>query len=109
MTGSIPLVFLLGTLIGVLAGGALCVRYLRQEIAADIGPRLRRLQQHLDSLESALNLVLVTRYAEIGSQPQREARTGPAAEAAGRRERLPADPQAGPPYPPNRTAADHPH
>lgn len=73
MTGSIPLIFLLGTLIGLLAGGALCVRYLRQEIAADIGPRLRRLQLQLDSLESAINLVLVTRYAEIGSQPQREA------------------------------------
>jgi hypothetical protein len=72
MTGSIPLIFLLGTLIGVLAGGALCVRYLRQEIAADIGPRLRRLQLQLDSLESALNLVLVSRYAEIGSQLQRE-------------------------------------
>jgi hypothetical protein len=73
MTGSIPLVFLLGALIGMLAGGALCVRYLRQEIAANIGPRLRRLQLQLDSLESALNLVLATRYAEIGSQPQREA------------------------------------
>ena len=73
MTGSIPLVFLLGALIGVLAGGALCVRYLRQEIAADIGPRLRRLQLQLDSLESALNLALVTRYAEIGSQLPREA------------------------------------
>lgn len=73
MTGSIPLVFLLGALIGMLVGGALCVRYLRQEIAADIGPRLRRLQLQLDSMESALNLVLVTRYAEIGSQLPREA------------------------------------
>jgi hypothetical protein len=73
MTGSILLMFLLGALIGLLAGGALCVRYLRQEIAADIGPRLRRLQLQLDSLESTLNLVLVTRYAEIGSQLPREA------------------------------------
>lgn len=70
---SIPLVFLLGALIGVLAGGALCVRYLRQEIAADIGPRLRRLQLQMDSLESTLNLALVTRYAEIGSHLSRDA------------------------------------
>lgn len=70
---SIPLVFLLGALIGVLAGGALCVRYLRQEIAADIGPRLRRLQLQMDSLESTLNLALVTRYAEIGSHLPRDA------------------------------------
>lgn len=73
MTGLLFLIFLLGLLGGVLAGGALCVRYLRQEMAADISPRLRRMQVQLDSLESALNLALVTRYAEIGSQPQREA------------------------------------
>src|ERR1700744_1355999 len=72
MTASTPLIFLLGGLIGVLAGGALCVRYLRHEIAADIGPRLRRLQMQLDSLESAINLVLITRYAEMASQPPRE-------------------------------------
>ncbi|MGH3297366.1 MAG: hypothetical protein ACRDP7_36790 [Trebonia sp.] len=72
MTGSTPLIFVLGALIGVLAGGALCVRYLRHEIAADIGPRLRRVQVQLDSLESALNLVLITRYAEMGSQQPRE-------------------------------------
>ena len=64
MTGSTLLIFLLGTLIGVLMGGALCVRYLRHEIAADICPRLRRLQLQLDNLESAVNLALVTRYAE---------------------------------------------
>jgi len=38
MTGSTLLIFLLGALIGVLMGGALCVRYLRHEIAADICP-----------------------------------------------------------------------
>ena len=72
MTGSTPLIFLLGALLGVLIGGAMCVRYLRHEIAADIGPRLRRLQMQLDSLESAINLVVMTRYAEIGSQAARE-------------------------------------
>ena len=73
MTGITLLIFALGTLIGVLMGGALCVRYLRHEIAADIGPRLRRMQLQLDNLESAINLVLVTRYAEIASQQSREA------------------------------------
>jgi hypothetical protein len=72
MNGTTSLMFLLGALSGVLAGGALCVRYLRREITAEIGPRLRRLQLQLDSLESALNLALITRYAEIGSQPARE-------------------------------------
>ena len=56
MTGSALVIFLLGALIGVLFGGALCVRYLRHEIAADICPRLRRLQLQLENLESAINL-----------------------------------------------------
>jgi hypothetical protein len=73
MTGITLLIFALGTLIGVLMGGALCVRYLRHEIAADICPRLRRLQLQLDNLESAVNLALVTRYAELAGQLPREA------------------------------------
>ena len=32
------LIFLVGSLLGVLMGGALCVSYLRREVAADIGP-----------------------------------------------------------------------
>ena len=53
------------SLLGVLAGGALCVHYLRSEIAADIGPQLKRMQNQLDNIESALNLALATRYAEL--------------------------------------------
>ena len=63
------LVFLLGALLGILLGGALCVRYLRREISADIGPRLRRIELQLDSLEAAINLALLTRYVELGSEP----------------------------------------
>ncbi len=47
MTGTTFLIFLLGAMIGVLMGGTLCVRYLRHEIAADICPRLRRVQLQL--------------------------------------------------------------
>jgi hypothetical protein len=73
MTGTTLLIFVVGTLIGVLIGGALCVRYLRHDIAADICPRLRRLQLQMDNVESAVNLALVTRYAELASQLPREA------------------------------------
>lgn len=72
MTGSTLLIFVVGALAGVLAGGALCVRYLRREVAADIGPRLRRLQLQLENLETAVNLALVTRYAELSARPLRE-------------------------------------
>jgi hypothetical protein len=63
------LIFLLGTLLGILAGGVACVRYLRHAVTADIGPRLRRIELQLDTLESATNLALFTRYAELG-QPR---------------------------------------
>ena len=58
------LIFLVGALLGVLVGGLFCVRYLRHEVTANIGPRLRRMQVQLDNLETGMNLALVTRYAE---------------------------------------------
>lgn len=62
------LIFLVGALLGVLVGGFFCVRYLRREIAADIGPRLRRIELQLDNLESAINLALMTQYAEMSGR-----------------------------------------
>jgi hypothetical protein len=65
------LIFALGILLGILAGGALCVRYLRHEIAADIGPQLRRMQGQLDTIEATLNLAVMTRYSELSAGPPR--------------------------------------
>ena len=61
------LIFLVGALLGVLLGGALCVRYLRREVAADIGPKLRRMQLQLDNIETELNLAIATRHAELSA------------------------------------------
>jgi len=84
----IPLIFILGALLGVLAGGTLCVHFLRSAIADDIGPQLRRMhadldpqlrriQNQLDNIESAVNLALVTRYAELSKLPWPPAIPGP--------------------------------
>jgi len=62
------LIFSVGALLGVLMGGALCVRYLRREIAADIGPTLKRIELQLGNMEAQLNLAIVTRYAELSSR-----------------------------------------
>lgn len=59
------MILLVAALTGILAGGAVCVRYLRQEIAGDIGPRLRRMQMQLDNLEAEVNLAITTRLAEL--------------------------------------------
>jgi hypothetical protein len=63
------LVFLVGLLLGILIGGTLCVRYLRREIAANVGPQLRQLNVRFETLESVLNLALVTRQMELTSLP----------------------------------------
>jgi hypothetical protein len=66
------LIFLVGALLGVLVGGLFCVRYLRHEIAADVGPALRRMRAQLDNLETAMNLELATRYAELSERLPRD-------------------------------------
>jgi hypothetical protein len=66
----IVLVGLICLLLGVLMGGALCVRYLRREIADDIGPKLRRVQSQLDSIGSELNLAIATRHEELSVRSQ---------------------------------------
>lgn len=58
------LVFLVGLLLGVLLGGTLCVRFLRHEISANVGPRLRQLTLKVETLESVLNLALATGHTE---------------------------------------------
>jgi hypothetical protein len=62
------MLFVIGSLLGVLIGGALWVRYLRREIAADIGPSLRHMRLQLDNLEAAVNLALMSRYLELGER-----------------------------------------
>ena len=62
-------VFVLGALLGVLVGGVLCAHYLRAAIADDVGPQVRRLQTQLDNVESAVNLALASRYAELSQLP----------------------------------------
>jgi hypothetical protein len=63
------LVFFLGVLLGILFGGTLCVTYLRQEMAASITPKLRRLELQLDTIETQLNLAIMTRHAELSAYP----------------------------------------
>jgi uncharacterized membrane protein YciS (DUF1049 family) len=62
------LIFLVGLQLGALVGAVFCIRYLRRELTADIGPKLKRMQAQLDSLEAALNLAVLSRYAELGDR-----------------------------------------
>jgi hypothetical protein len=62
------LIFTLGALLGLLTGALLCIRFIRQEVAGDIGPRLRRIQVQLDALEAEVGLVIGTRYAQASAR-----------------------------------------
>lgn len=59
------LIFFAGTLLGALAGAIACVRYVRQEMTADIAPRLRRLQVQVDSLETEIRLSVTEWLTEM--------------------------------------------
>lgn len=66
------LIFLVGLiflLLGVLFGGAVCVHYLRREIVADVGPKLKHMQLQLDNIETEMNLAITMRHAELSSWP----------------------------------------
>lgn len=68
----IVLIFLTGSLLGLFAGAMLCVRFIRQEVAGDIGPRLRNIERQLGNLEADVNLALGARYAELSAQLNQE-------------------------------------
>ena len=59
---------LLGVLIGLLIGAAMCARYLRQEVAANIGPRLRRIEQQIETVQTELNLATEVRLAALSKR-----------------------------------------
>jgi uncharacterized membrane-anchored protein YhcB (DUF1043 family) len=64
-------VILLGLLIGLLIGAVVSARYLRQEIAANIGPRLRQIELQLDTLHAELNLATEARLAALSRHIER--------------------------------------
>jgi uncharacterized membrane-anchored protein YhcB (DUF1043 family) len=58
-------VILLGLLMGLLIGAVVSARYLRQEIAANVGPRLRHIELQLETLRAELNLASEVRLAAL--------------------------------------------
>jgi hypothetical protein len=56
---------ILGLFIGLAAGAGVCARYLRQEVAANLSPRLRHIEQQLDILRAEVNLATEVRLAAL--------------------------------------------
>lgn len=59
------MIILLGLLMGLVIGAAVSARYLRQEITANIGPRLRHIELQLETLRAELNLATEARLATL--------------------------------------------
>jgi uncharacterized protein (DUF3084 family) len=59
---------LLGVLIGLLIGAATCARYVRQEITANTAPRLRCIEQQIETLRAELNLATEVRLAALSKR-----------------------------------------
>jgi hypothetical protein len=76
MTGviMIVLIFLFGSLFGVLLGALLCIRFVRQELTGALGPKLRQIQGQLNTIEAELTYVVSTRYAELNAQLSQDLR-----------------------------------
>jgi uncharacterized membrane-anchored protein YhcB (DUF1043 family) len=66
------MLILLGVLIGLLIGATVCARYIRQEITANIGPRLRHMELQLDTLRAELNLATEARLAALNRRIDQE-------------------------------------
>ena len=64
------LIFLIGALLGLVVGAALCVRYLRQEVTARIGPTMDLVLLKLDNVHSAVNVALANWHAELHNHQQ---------------------------------------
>lgn len=62
------MIFVVGALLGLLVGAIACMRYLRQEMTANVTPKLKLIQLHLDNIEAEVQLALATRTAELRRQ-----------------------------------------
>lgn len=76
MTGvvMIVLIFLVGSLFGLLLGALLCIRFVRQEVAGDLGPKIRQIQGQLNVIEAELTYAVSSRYAEFNAQLTHDSR-----------------------------------
>ena len=65
----IVLIFLVGSQSGLLLGALLCIRFVRQGVTGDLGPKLRQIEAQLDTIGAELSYVVSSRYVEPNPRP----------------------------------------
>ncbi|MCS7482811.1 hypothetical protein ACFFQW_17625 [Umezawaea endophytica] len=67
----VVLVFLIGALLGLLVGAAVCVRNVRQEVPTRVAFRMHVLESRLSALQSSVDQAL-SRWNDDVPAPRRE-------------------------------------
>jgi hypothetical protein len=65
----IILIFLVGSLLGLLLGALISIRFVRQGVTEDLNPKLSRMQGQLNTIEAELAYMVSARYAELNGRP----------------------------------------
>jgi hypothetical protein len=66
------LLLVLGALIGVVVGAAICIRYIKEEMTGRVGPTMELLRLQLDNVQGAVNLALANWHAELHKHEPRQ-------------------------------------
>jgi hypothetical protein len=76
MTGviMIVLIFLVGSLFGLLCGALVSIRFVRQEVSGDLLPKLKQMQGQLNTIEAEVGYMVNSRYAELNARLSPETR-----------------------------------
>jgi uncharacterized membrane protein len=62
------LIFLVGSLFGLLGGALVSIRFVRQQVTGDLLPRLSRIHGQLNTIEAEVGYMVNTRYAELNAR-----------------------------------------
>jgi hypothetical protein len=62
------LIFIVGSLFGLLGGALVSIRFIRQQVTGDLLPGLSRIQGQLNTIEAEVGYMVNSRYAELNAR-----------------------------------------
>jgi hypothetical protein len=68
------LIFFIGALLGVLVGAVVCVRWVKQEMTAQVAPRMHLMETRMSTLQSSVDLALSKWHEDMHTHRMRHDR-----------------------------------
>lgn len=62
------LIFIVGSLFGLLGGALVSMRFIRRGVAEDLLPRISGMQGQLNTIEAEVGYLVNSRYAELNAR-----------------------------------------